>query len=187
MGLPHLGEIAEVLGGVIPVQNRRHVVRQVTLQRFFQAIATIRHGDQVAHLRDPQRPRLATHLRCQDIQLEINQVAAVLLLRRIQQCRVQHAVLRLAGTDSLHRHAEGIQPHIRRRLAPFTRCCPLQLRLRWLDHPSFFQLRAETLALGLGTAEHRRGRQPHAREALEHILGGVGKRQQGPSQTHQGQ
>jgi hypothetical protein len=32
----------------------------VSLQRFFQAVAAIGDGDQVAHLRDAQGPRLAS-------------------------------------------------------------------------------------------------------------------------------
>ena len=46
---------------------------------------------------------------------------------RVEQSRVQHAMFRLAGTDSLHRYAESIEAHVGCRLACGTSGCPLGL------------------------------------------------------------
>ena len=106
-------------------------------------------------------------------------------LRRVQQRRVQHAMLGLARLHALHRHAERIQAHVGRGLAGFARRRPLRLRLRRLDHPPLFLLRPQALAVPFRATQHRRGRHPHARKTLEHILGRIGKRHQRPRQTHQ--
>ena len=44
----------------------------------------------------------------------------------------------LARPYSLHRHAERIQAHVGHGLAFFSRRRPFRLRLRRLDHPTFF-------------------------------------------------
>src|SRR6266404_5501128 len=86
---------------------------------------------------------------------------------------------------SLHRHAEGIQAHVGSGLALFTRCRPLRLRLRRLDHPPLFLLRPQALAFPFRGTQHGRGRHPHAGKPLEHVLGRIGKRGQRAGQTDQ--
>ena len=122
------------------------MVGQVSLQRFLQAIAAVGHRDQVAHLGHADRTCCRTHLFRQRIEFEIHQVTGVLLVRRVQQGRVEHAMLGLGRLQALHRHAERIQADVGHRLAGGTRRGPLRLRLRRFDHPPFLLLRPQTLA-----------------------------------------
>ena len=45
VSVPHLGERAHMLGRMIPIQNRRQIVGQMTLQRFLQTVAAVGHGN----------------------------------------------------------------------------------------------------------------------------------------------
>ena len=126
--VPDLGEVAQVLGGVIPVQDRRQVLGQVTLQRLLQAVAAVGHRDQVAHLRRRPAPAPATALAPPGRPVRNRPGSGCAPCPACTARRCTACGARPCPPRPLHRHAERIQAHVGRRLAAFPRRRPLRLR-----------------------------------------------------------
>src|SRR5579885_3739046 len=150
------------------------------------AVARVGHRDDPLGLVQPQRLGRLTHLRPQPVEVEVGQVVALGLVRRVQQGGVDHPPLGLGATLALHRHAEGVQPQVGHRVLLLGHGAVLGLpRGRRGNVPPVLLL-GQALAGGPGGPPRRGGRQVDAAEAPQDVVGADAVRLEDASQADQG-